>query len=145
MSLKTVCGLLLVPLLLSGTPVHAPAQLFLPGVIHATQPRVTLRAKGLEEPGRPLMTGLCQVRYTVFDRQGRPLLGYPNRSTLCAEVGLGVNTTRGAWGTFTLDLSPVRAAKLPAGTYLMTAHVQERDGNTRLPPCVSNTATLRVP
>lgn len=135
---------LLFPLLLSGMPEHAPAHLFLPGTLTATQPRVTLRVKGLESPGRSLTTGQCQVRYTVFDRQGRALLGYPDRSTRCAEVGLGVNTTRDAWGAFTLDLSPVRAARLPAGTYLMTAHVQAQAGNTRL-TLVSNTATLRVP
>lgn len=135
---------LLLPLLLSGTPNAAPAQLFLPGTLSATQPRVSLRVKGLESPGRSLMTGLCQVRYTVFDRQGRALLGYPNRGILCAEVGLGVNTARGAWGAFTLDLSPVRAARLPAGTYLMTAHIQAQDGGNRV-TLVSNTATLRVP
>ena len=95
-------------------------------------------------PGRSLTTGRCQVRYTVFDRQGRALLGYPDRSTPCAEVRLGVHTARGAWGAFTLDLSPVRAARLPAGTYLMTAHVQAQAGNTRL-TLLSNTATLRVP
>ncbi|MDK2011729.1 MULTISPECIES: hypothetical protein [unclassified Deinococcus] len=135
---------LLFPLLLSGAPSHAPVQLFLPGALTATQPRVTLRVKGLETPGRSLMTGLCQVRYTVFDRQGRALIGYPNRSTLCAEVGLGMNTVRGTWGAVTLDLSPVRAAKLPAGTYLMTAHIQAQDGGNRL-TLVSNTAALRVP
>lgn len=132
------------PLLLSGTPDAAPAQLSLPGTLSATQSRVTLRVKGLESPGRSLTTGLCQVRYTVFDRQGRALLGYPNRGTLCAEVGLGMNTARGVWGAFTLDLSPVRAARLPAGTYLMTAHVLAWDRNTRL-ILASNTATLRVP
>ncbi|GGN42153.1 hypothetical protein [Deinococcus daejeonensis] len=135
---------LLLPLLLSGTPDAAPAQLSLPGTLSATQSRVTLRVKGLESPGRSLTTGLCQVRYTVFDRQGRALLGYPNRGTLCAEVGLGMNTARGVWGAFTLDLSPVRAARLPAGTYLMTAHVLAWDRNTRL-ILASNTATLRVP
>jgi len=132
------------PLLLSGTPDAAPAQLFLPGTLSATQSRVTLRVKGLEAPGRSLTTGLCQVRYTVFDRQGRALLGYPNRETLCAEVGLGMNTARGVWGAFTLDLSPVRAARLPAGTYLMTAHVLAWDRSTRL-ILASNTAALRVP
>lgn len=132
------------PLLLSGTPDAASAQLFLPGTLSATQSHVTLRVKGLESPGRSLTTGLCQVRYTVFDRQGRALLGYPNRGTLCAEVGLGMNTARGVWGAFTLDLSPVRAARLPAGTYLMTAHVLAWDRNTRL-IVASNTAALRVP
>ncbi len=134
-------AVLLLPLLLSGTPDAAPAQLFLPGTLSATQPSVTLRVKGLESPGRSLLTGLCQVRYTVFDRQGRALLGYPNRAIICAQVGLGVNT---AWGAFTLGLSPVRAARLPAGTYLMTAHVQAQDGDTRV-TLVSNTAALRVP
>lgn len=134
----------LFPLLLSGPPLQASAQLFLPGTLSATQPSVSLRVKGLESPGRSLMTGLCQVRYTVFDRQGRAVLGYPNRSTPCAEVGLGVNTARGAWRAFTLDLSPVRAAKLPAGTYLITAHLQAQDGGTQV-TLVSNTATLRVP
>ncbi|GGK86596.1 hypothetical protein [Deinococcus radiotolerans] len=98
----------------------------------------------MDTPGRSLTTGLCQVRYSVFDRQGRPLLGYPTRSTLCAEVGLGVNTARAAWGAFTLDFSPVRAARLPAGTYLMTAHVQAKDQGTPV-PLMSNTAALRVP
>lgn len=135
---------LLLPVLLSGTPFHAPAQLFLPGLVMSTQPRVTLRVKGLDTPGRTLLTGLCQVRYTVFDRQGRALLGYPTPATPCPEVGLGVNTARGAWGAFTLDLSPVRAARLPAGTYLMTAHVLAWDRNTRV-TLVSNTAALRVP
>lgn len=135
---------LLFPLLLSGKPADAPAHLFLPGLVTSTQSHVILRVKGLDTPGRSLTTGLCQVRYTVFDRQGRALLGYPNRGTLCAEVGLGVNTARGAWGAFTLDLSPVRAARLPAGTYLMTAHIQVQNGGARV-TLVSNTATLRVP
>ncbi|WP_155297815.1 hypothetical protein [Deinococcus kurensis] len=135
---------LLLPLLLSGKPADAPAQLFLPGLVTSTQPRITLRVKGLDTPGRTLLTGLCQVRYTVFDRQGRALLGYPNRSTRCAEVGLGVNTARGAWGAFTLDLSPVCAARLLAGTYLMTAHIQAQNGGARV-TLASNTAALRVP
>ncbi|MVN87390.1 hypothetical protein GO986_11485 [Deinococcus sp. HMF7620] len=134
------------------TTANRPAlvQVFIPGVVEpgAQDSLLTVKVKGLESPGRFLLTGICQVRYTVFDRQGRALMMYPNQQTFCADVGLSVNTARGTWQTFKSPLSPIREAGLPPGKYLLLVQIVLIDTASGraldLPAIVSNTANLWV-
>jgi len=127
-----------------------PVQVFIPSTLVATAsgPTLTVKAKGLETPGRNLATAICKIRYTVFDRQGKALLMYPNSQTICAEVLLSVNTKRGVWQQFPLDLGQIRKAGLAPGRYLLSVHIamsENQNGEAPdLPVVVSNTANLQV-
>lgn len=129
---------------------NAPVQLFIPNLLiaDAAGSHSVVKVKGLETPGRSLATETCRIRYTVFDQQGKSLLLYPNNQTACVQVLLSVNTKRGVWQEFPLDLGQIQKARLVPGTYWFSVHIYLSEiGNGKrqdLPVVVSNTATLRV-
>lgn len=128
----------------------APVQLFIPGRITVGTPAqvLTVKLKGLETPGRQFSTSPCQVRFTVFDRQGRALLTSPNAQTACAEVLMGFSSKKGQWSSFKLNLSEIRKAGLAAGKYMILVHIRANLGDNpraTMPVLVSNTATLDLP
>jgi hypothetical protein len=126
-----------------------PVILFIPGRITiGSTSELIVRVKGLETPGRSLFTSPCQIKYTVFTRDGKGVLLYPKAGTLCADIAYGFSTRRGAWKQFSLDLRWVKQANLPTGTYWITASIaasEQMGSSARLPAFVSNTAQLQIP
>jgi hypothetical protein len=133
----------------AGPVQRIPAALFIPGriALHSAS-ELVVRMKGLESPGRSLFTSPCQIRYTVFTRDGKGVFMYPKTGTICPDVAYGFSTRRGKWEQFALDLRWAKRANLPSGKYWIIASIvasEKMGGVVRLPAFVSNTARLEIP